>query len=149
MTNLTLKNLLNSSSSGLKKGQIFQLFAFHQETGEVIGSVQCSLIQRFDVQKAYLGYGVLNNHWRQGFGFEIADGMIDHAFQELKLHRLEAEILPSNIVSIQLSKKLGMTSEGIRRKSVYVDGEWQDHEVFAIIAEDRSILDMKPNKSLI
>jgi ribosomal-protein-alanine N-acetyltransferase len=72
--------------------------------------------------------------------------MIDHAFKKVKLHRLEAEILPHNKISIKLSKKLGMSYEGIRKKCLYINGEWKDHKVYAITAEDRGIFNMKPNK---
>lgn len=141
---LTLVNQLKRSA---EQGLTYQLFAFDKTDSHLIGSVQCALIQRYDVQKAYLGYNILNNYWRMGYGYELAHAMIEHAFKSFKLHRLEAEVLPSNIVSIKLSKKLGMTYEGTRRRCLYVNGEWRDHKVFAVTAEDQGIQNMKPSRA--
>ncbi len=140
------KKLVTFFNNNIKKGEIYQLFAFDKSSSIIIGSAQYSLVQRYESQRAYLGYSVLNNHWERGYGFELANAMIDHAFKKVKLHRLEAEILPHNKISIKLSKKLGMSCEGIRKKCLYVNGEWKDHKVYAITAEDRGIFNMKPNK---
>lgn len=132
-----------------KQGVIYQLFAFDKKNNQLIGSTQYASIQRYNIQKSHLGYWIFNNYWRQGYGYELANGMIEHAFHKIKLHRLEAEIMPNNKPSIYLLKKLGMKRDGIRKKTAYVNGEWVDQIAFYINAEDRGLYNMKPNRILL
>jgi ribosomal-protein-alanine N-acetyltransferase len=63
----------------------------------------------------------------------------------LKLHRLEAEILPHNHASVALVRSIGFQFEGVRRGAVFFDREWHDHAVYALLAEDRGIRNMRPS----
>lgn len=60
---------------------------------------------------------------------------VDYAFWTLGLH-LEANIQPENIASIKLVKRLGFTKEGFSRRYLKVNGEWRDHERWALTVED-------------
>ena len=60
---------------------------------------------------------------------------IRHAFDDLKLHRLEANIQPGNLPSIALVKKCGFEKEGYSPRYLKVLGEWRDHERWAIRAD--------------
>lgn len=133
------RNLVTHFSRNAEEDKTYQFFAFLKEGKKLVGTSQCSLVQRFDIQRAFLGYSVLNNYWRNGYGYEIAKGTIEYAFQSLNLHRLEAEIHPENEASIKLSLKLGMCFEGVRRKCLLVDGVWQDQNVYSILEEDLGI----------
>ena len=62
--------------------------------------------------------------------------VIDSAFGELGLHRLEANIQPANDRSIALARRLGFTREGFSPRYLRVDGDWRDHERWAIRVED-------------
>ena len=59
------------------------------------------------------------------------------AFDSLRLHRLEANIQPSNAASIALAKGAGFRLEGFSPRYLKIDGQWRDHERWAIVAEDR------------
>ena len=61
---------------------------------------------------------------------------IDYAFNVLGLHRIEANIQPDNIRSINLIKRLGFTKEGFSQHYLYVNGEWRDHERWALTVEN-------------
>ncbi len=61
---------------------------------------------------------------------------IDYAFKTLGLHRVEANIQPDNIASINLVKRLGFTKEGFSRRYLKINGEWRDHERWALTVED-------------
>ena len=58
------------------------------------------------------------------------------SFDNLALHRLEANIQPSNIASIALVKSLGFRLEGYSPRYLKIAGTWQDHERYAITAEE-------------
>lgn len=61
---------------------------------------------------------------------------VDHCFFTLKLHRIEVAIRPENVRSLRVVEKLGFRHEGFRPRYMHVDGEWRDHEMFALHAEE-------------
>jgi ribosomal-protein-alanine N-acetyltransferase len=63
--------------------------------------------------------------------------VLEHAFGSMGLHRLEANIQPSNAASIALAKRAGFRLEGFSPRYLKIDGHWRDHERWAIVAEDR------------
>src|SRR5258708_39175777 len=65
----------------------------------------------------------------------LARGM-DRWFMVVGLHRSEARIRPENRASRRVVEKLGFHEEGIRRRSLHVDGAWRDHVCYAITSED-------------
>ena len=69
----------------------------------------------------------------------MAEGValaLDHAFTTLHLHRIEANIQPSNIASINLVKRLGFSNEGFSRQYLKINGKWRDHERWALTIEN-------------
>lgn len=60
----------------------------------------------------------------------------DHLFGVLRLHRLEVAIRPENTNSLRVVEKLGLRFEGLRPRFLHVDGDWRDHLIFAIHAEE-------------
>lgn len=126
-------------------GEIFHFGVFEKKTGRLMGFVLLALVLRFNVQTARISYTIFNNFWKHGYGRETADATIRFAFLKLKLHRLEAEILPNNRSSLALAKRLGFAYEGLRRGAVYMKGKWHDHLVYALLAEDRGVRNTKPS----
>jgi len=104
--------------------------------GAIVGSVNLSQIFRGGFQNAYLGYYVGGSYARRGYMTEALQLTLRHAFQELKLHRLEANIQPANAASIALVKRAGFSREGFSRRYLKIGGRWRDHERWALIAED-------------
>jgi [ribosomal protein S5]-alanine N-acetyltransferase len=104
-------------------------------TERIAGVVNVNCIVRGFFQSAYLGYYIGAAYARRGY---MADGMqlvIRHAFGELGLHRLEANIQPGNAASIRLVRKLGFQKEGFSSRYLKVGGEWRDHERWALRAD--------------
>jgi [ribosomal protein S5]-alanine N-acetyltransferase len=63
---------------------------------------------------------------------------VDHCFQVMGMHRLEAGIQPENAASRRVVEKLGFRDEGIRVRQVHINGAWRDHICYAITAEEIS-----------
>jgi ribosomal-protein-alanine N-acetyltransferase len=106
------------------------------QDGAIIGSITLSQIFLGGFRNAYIGYYVSASYARRGYMTEALQLMLRYAFVKLKLHRLEANIQPSNVASIALVKRAGFNREGFSRRYLKVCGRWQDHERWAIIVED-------------
>jgi len=101
-----------------------------------VGALELSQIARGGFQSAYLGYYVGAPFAGQGYMTEGLALGITHAFRVLRLHRLEANIQPSNRASIALVKRLGFRREGYSRRYLKISGRWRDHERWAILRDD-------------
>ncbi len=62
--------------------------------------------------------------------------VVSEAFNQLQLHRLEANIQPDNLNSIALVRSLGFRLEGHSLRYLKIAGQWRDHDRYAITAED-------------
>lgn len=83
----------------------------------------------------YLIYYAFDGYRGQGYMKEAIQLTITKAFQKIKLHRLEANIQPNNMSSKGLAKSVGLLYEGYSPKFLKINGEWRDHERWAIINE--------------
>lgn len=59
----------------------------------------------------------------------------DHCFA-IGLHRIEIAIRPENTNSLAVVRKLGFRLEGRRERYMHVNGEWRDHDMFVLTAEE-------------
>jgi ribosomal-protein-alanine N-acetyltransferase len=106
-------------------------------SGEMAGVINLGNIIRGLLQGAYLGYYAFVPHAGKGLMREGMQLVLKHAFQKLKLHRLEANIQPGNHASLRLARSCGFVREGFSRRYLKVAGKWRDHERWAILTEDR------------
>lgn len=106
------------------------------EDDALLGSVELSQIVRGRFQSAYLGYQIGAPFARQGYMTEALGLVLDYAFRQLRLHRLEANIQPENAASIALVERLGFHREGYSPRYLKLGGRWRDHQRWAIVAED-------------
>jgi [ribosomal protein S5]-alanine N-acetyltransferase len=102
----------------------------------IVGSVNLSQIFMGGFRSAYLGYYIGEPYAGQGYMSEGIALMLQYAFKQLKLHRLEANIQPGNSASIALVKRAGFVREGYSRRYLKIGGRWRDHERWAIVYED-------------
>lgn len=82
---------------------------------------------------AYLGYNAFTPYQGKGYMRAGMQLLIAEAFNELKLHRLEANIQPGNLRSIKLVAGAGFNKEGYSPQYLRINGEWKDHERWAIV----------------
>ena len=104
--------------------------------GRIVGAVSLSEIVRGNFQSAYMGYYVGAPYARRGYMADAIQLALRHAFDTLRLHRVEANIQPQNAASIALAERSGFVWEGYSRRHLKVAGRWRDHERWAILAED-------------
>jgi [ribosomal protein S5]-alanine N-acetyltransferase len=106
------------------------------EDDAIVGVFNLSEIVRGLFQSAYLGYYAFSPHAGAGYMAEGLRLTLGAAFGTLKLHRVEANIQPSNLRSLALARDAGFVREGFSRRYVRIAGRWRDHVRMAILAED-------------
>ena len=117
-------------------------FICSAENGKIVGTFNISGIVRGYFQSAYLGYEVFNPYQGKGYMSKGILLLLQEAFKELNLHRLEANIQPENVASIQLVSNAGFIKEGLSKNYLKVGGfEWKDHERWAIVNSSWSALE--------
>lgn len=118
------------------RGDFEAMLVCRCEDDAIVGFFNLSHITRGALQSAYLGYAVGSPYSRQGFMREGLDLVLRHAFLDLHLHRVEANIQPGNGASIALARGAGFRREGFSRRYLKIGGRWRDHERWAILADD-------------
>jgi [ribosomal protein S5]-alanine N-acetyltransferase len=104
-------------------------------SNEVVGVVNINEIVGGAFQSAYLGYYGMLSFSRQGLMTEALRAAARYAFEDLGLHRLEANIQPENIASTALVRRLGFRKEGFSPSYLRINGQWRDHERWALLAD--------------
>ena len=84
---------------------------------------------------AYVSYYGVLGQTESGYMKEGMLQVIRYAFEELGLHRLEANIQPGNHASIALARSTGYEYEGYSPRYLKINGEWHDHERWAVLAD--------------
>lgn len=113
------------------------LVAREAATGRIAGLVNLSQIVFTPFARhAYLAYHGMVAMAGRGLMTEAVRLAVGHAFGPIGLHRLEANIQPGNTRSIALAKRLGFRLEGFSPRYLHIDGEWRDHERWALLADD-------------
>ena len=105
----------------------------HRDRAQLIGRINYTQIARGPFQSCVLGYAIDAQHQGRGLMREALEATIAHAFDAMRLHRIQASYMPSNIRSSRLLRKLGFRREGLAPQYLYIDGAWRDHVVTALI----------------
>ena len=105
-----------------------------KEGDEVIG--QAGLV-RVDTanRHASLAYELRRSAWGAGYAREAVARLVRFGFEEMNLHRIQAEIDPRNTRSRGLVEALGFAYEGTLRGNSHLDGQFFDEAIYARVGE--------------
>lgn len=106
------------------------------EPGTILGRVAINHIARGPLQSCVLGYWTGAPFAGRGYMTEAVRLTLDHCFGRLRLHRVEANIVPGNEASRQVLVRNGFRLEGFSPRYLEIAGRWADHERYAITAEE-------------
>ena len=106
------------------------------EDDAIVGAFNIGEIVRGLFKSAYLGYYAFAPHAGAGYMSEGLELVLHVAFRILKLHRVEANVQPTNRRSLALVRRAGFAREGYSRRYVRIAGRWRDHVRMALLVED-------------
>ena len=119
-----------------KADRAYAFFIFHHERDQFLGAITASNIRRGAAQICSVGYWIGKPYARQGYMGHALKAVLDHTYNGLGLHRVEAACLPSNRASIALLRHCGFAEEGRARRYLNIAGKWQDHLLSAHLSKD-------------
>lgn len=114
------------------------------DDNRIAGFFNLSEIVRGVFQNAYASWSISADVVGVGLGTEGAQALLNIAFlprsQGLGLHRVQANIIPGNHASIRIVEKTGFRYEGLAKHYLEIGGQWQDHAMYAKLADEHPIM---------
>jgi ribosomal-protein-alanine N-acetyltransferase len=136
LTRSAFRRRIRRYQDEIRDDHAYPFFIFRQADQILLGGITLSNVTRGMTQTATLGYWMGERHANRGYMTRAVKALAPFAFGALRLHRLEAACLPHNVASMRLLEKLGFQREGLARGLVCIAGRWQDHIVYALLADD-------------
>lgn len=117
--------------------------AEHRAEPELVAFCGLSQVYRGPFQNAYGSWRVSLPYAGKGYGTEAVNALLDIAFalppRGLGLHRVQANVIPTNEPSLRLARRVGFREEGYAKQYLQIAGRWQDHVMFAKLAMEHSV----------
>lgn len=89
--------------------------------------------------RATMVYAIKHSYWGKGYVTEAIEVMIQFAFENLQVNRIEAEVIPGNKASVRVLEKNGFKHEGLLRQWMLWEGKHYDIEMYALLKSDITI----------
>ena len=109
---------------------------FRRSDNALVGGITLANVRRGVAQAGSIGYWIGEPFARQGLMSAALHALMPFSFVTLRLHRLEAACIPTNLASTRLLEKSGFEREGYARQYLCINGIWQDHLLYARIRDD-------------
>lgn len=111
------------------------LWAIETLDGQLLGTVELRVTPRSE--RAELGIAIQDKaHWSKGYGTEVIHLVLEFAFEELELNRVELTCDEENGRAIRCYEKCGFLREGLLRQHRFVDGNFYHTVVMAVLRGD-------------
>ena len=124
------------------EGVAVSFFVFDRDSGKLLGGITLGNIRRGVSQSGHIGYWLGERHAGKGLMVDALELLSRHAFDTIRLHRVEAACIPGNNRSVRVLEKAGFTREGLVRSYLKINGCWQDHFLYGLISDDRRRTDI-------
>jgi ribosomal-protein-alanine N-acetyltransferase len=136
LTRPSFRQRMKRYAEDLRTDQAYPFFLFRKDDNVLVGGLALANIRRGVAQAGSLGYWVGAPHVRRGYMSAAVRALMPVAFDVLRLHRVEAACIPTNLASIRLLEKCGFRREGYARQYLCINGFWQDHLLYACLRTD-------------
>jgi len=122
-------------AEGNESNAMFKWGIALRDSNTVIGTTTLFNLS-LDNGRAELGYAMSHAYWGKGYMNEALRALLSHAFDVMKLRRLEADVDPRNTASIRTLERLGFQREGFLRERWHVNGEIQDAFFYGLLRRE-------------
>ncbi len=120
----------------MENGNAWPFFIFDPSGRTLYGAITLSNVRRGVAETGTLGYWIGEPYAGKGIATAAVRAMAGFAFRSLRLHRLEAACLPTNVPSRRVLEKAGFRKEGEARAYLKINGAWADHILFGFLSDE-------------
>jgi ribosomal-protein-alanine N-acetyltransferase len=106
-----------------------------KEIGRIVGAIGCRWASQKD-RCMELGYWVAEPFWGRGLAVEASRALLGHVFANYDVERVQAHHMDGNDASGRVMLKLGMTFEGVHRRSLFHRGRFWDRHCYAVVRDE-------------
>lgn len=122
--------------SNYENGTGFSLCIIYQDS--IAGMIGFHYLDKLN-KKTEIGYWLAENLQKKGIMHLSCQKMIEYAFHELHMHRIEIRAEANNLPSQRIPKRLGFTYEGRLRESMMINDTFIDIDVYSLLSNDQRI----------
>jgi ribosomal-protein-alanine N-acetyltransferase len=106
------------------------------DPGQLVGRASLSQVWRGNFGSCYLGYWIDQEMQGRGLMTDAVRTITSFAFGTLRLHRVQANVVPRNVASLRVLEKAGYRREGLAERYLQLAGVWEDHLMHAVTVEE-------------
>jgi ribosomal-protein-serine acetyltransferase len=120
----------------MKEAEALELLEVHIFfENQLCGAIRLNYFEHHN-KKVALGYLIDTAHRGKGLVGRSARAMIDFAFNDLSMNRIELRCVPENLASVKVAERLGFVQEGRLRQAEILDQGPVDLLVYALLKSD-------------
>jgi len=134
LTRGAYRRRLSAYAQDMERGVAYPFLVFRTEDSALVGGITLSNVRRGVAQMGSIGYWVGRPFTRRGYTVDAVRAVTSFCFDRLRLHRVEAACIPTNVGSRSVLSKAGFQQEGLARDYLQIDGVWRDHLLFGLIS---------------
>lgn len=128
------KARLRKATSDWREGSAFTFFIFDCKNHVLVGGISLGHVRYGVSMSGQIGYWMGEPHAGKGLMQDAVQTLVRHGFASIGLHRLEAACIPGNLRSVRVLESTGFVREGLLKSYLKINGQWQDHLLFARIS---------------
>jgi [ribosomal protein S5]-alanine N-acetyltransferase len=136
LTRGAFRRRLKRYAEDQRADQAYSYFILRKSDNVLVGGITLANVRRGVAQAGSIGYWIGEPYAREGLMTDALRTLIPFSFATLRLHRLEAACIPTNVASIRLLENSGFEREGYARQYLCINGIWQDHLLYARIKDE-------------
>ena len=126
------EKMIDDAMAAYREGGLCRYAIALRDPDQLIGI--CNLRGFFEQnRRCELGYALGSAWWGRGYAFEALEALLGHAFSQLDMNRIEADIDPRNEASARLLERLGFRQEGYMPERWIVHGEKADTAFYGLL----------------
>ncbi|RVT44212.1 GNAT family N-acetyltransferase [Rheinheimera sediminis] len=129
---------LHEREKELVEGKSAHFIYFNPQEGDIVAICSLTNIVRGPFMGCNMGYAVSKTYQGRGLMKKLCVHVIGYAFSELHLNRVMANYMPSNQRSEALLGHLGFVKEGLARRFLKINGNWEDHVLTSLVNPNKT-----------
>jgi ribosomal-protein-alanine N-acetyltransferase len=134
LTRAAYRRRLAAYAQDMDRGVAYPFLIFRRGDEALVGGITLSNIRRGVAQMGSIGYWIGRPFTRRGYTVDAVRAVTGFCFNRLRLHRVEAACIPTNVASQAVLRRAGFQPEGLARDYLRIDGVWRDHLLFGLVS---------------